>query len=63
MVVAVTFWHFFNHFMPDGKDYDSILVAMALNMALASAGTQNPSEPLSWAGFIHIGGKFLQTSI
>lgn len=62
VVVAEAFWDFFNHFMPDGKDYDSLLVAMALNIALVRASIENPSEPLSWAGFIHVGGKFLQTS-
>ncbi len=62
VAVAEVFWNFFNDFMPDGKDYDSRLVAMALNIALIMAGMENPTEPLSWAGFIHVGGKFLQTS-
>ena len=60
VVVAKTFWRFFDHFILDGEDYDSGLVAKALNTAITVAASENILEPLSWAGFIHIGGKFRQ---
>ena len=58
LILAEYFWKFFNDFMPDGEEHESFVVAQALNVALSVAAAEEPSELLSWAGFIHVGGSY-----
>ncbi|KAL8737428.1 MAG: hypothetical protein Q9181_001674 [Wetmoreana brouardii] len=54
--VAQVFWDFLCHFMPDGDVLEGELVARALQLAVTVVAADWREDPLTWAGFIHVGG-------
>ncbi|KAI4258686.1 MAG: hypothetical protein LQ352_001112 [Teloschistes flavicans] len=54
--VAQHFWSFLSHFFPDGGILSGELVARALQVAVLITAGDWKGDPLTWAGFIHIGG-------
>ncbi|KAL8770821.1 MAG: hypothetical protein Q9203_001941 [Teloschistes exilis] len=57
IAVARWFWHFLSRFFPKGGQvFDGDLVARALQVAIIITSGDWRDDPLTWAGFIHIGG-------
>ncbi|KAL9580920.1 MAG: hypothetical protein Q9212_004201 [Teloschistes hypoglaucus] len=57
IAVARWFWHFLSSFFPKGGQvFSGDLVARALQVAIIITSGDWHGDPLTWAGFIHIGG-------
>ncbi|KAI4205107.1 MAG: hypothetical protein LQ350_000734 [Teloschistes chrysophthalmus] len=57
IAVARWFWDFLSKFFPKGgRVFDGELVARALQVAILITSGDWRGDPLTWAGFIHIGG-------
>ncbi|KAL9594363.1 MAG: hypothetical protein Q9219_007077 [cf. Caloplaca sp. 3 TL-2023] len=54
--VAETFWNFLCYFMPKYDVLEGELVARALQVAVTVVSGDWRGDPLTWAGFIHVGG-------